>query len=1083
VGCSDIASMFCSLNQQLLSLLLFCGVFLAQARAGDLSQVDFNRDIRPILSDHCYQCHGPDENARVNELRFDKKDSAFGDIGGYAPFVVGDVANSEALRRINSEDPAERMPPPEAKIDLSDRERLLLQKWVEQGAEWQDHWAFEPPRQHESPRNTASDPWCKNKIDTFIKVRLDEEGLKPSARADRLVLLRRAYLDLTGLPPSPEEVEAFADNRPDAYERVVDKLLASDACAERLTMEWLDLSRYADSHGLHADGERNSWPWRDWVIKAFAQNMKYDEFVTWQLAGDLLPHPSQDQILATAFLRNHPMTGEGGVIDEEARWNNVFDRVETVSTSMLGLTMKCSRCHDHKFDPLKQSEYYQLAAFFNNVRELGMTGDDGDYGPLLYLTDPVAKLRLAELDETLKAADAKLVRLREQARESQIGSEVPQVSPPEPLWHQPFDELVDGKPVEKGETPKWLDGKEGAVAKLPPEFVDGIKHKAASIAGEFGSIDISGLRHFDVPDPFSAAIWVKPKPHMKGKPKKSRLLLGNAGHKNEKWRGWEFFIDLDDRLALTFVHGLPQDRILVRSVGPITNDQWSHVAFAYGGTGQADSIALYLNGQPLEVQVIDDELVRTMLPVTGSATVDDERPLSVGRSRRQFEGDFGIYDGALDELFLWDKELTAFEIGKLYNGYGHGNPVKPSAQQQFEHLLARHNDAFIATAANRRALLATRVSVLSEAPAVMVMREMPEPRETHLLKRGAYDQPGETVRPNVPLIVGKLTDSDRKDRLGLARWLFSEDNPLTARVTVNRYWQMLMGQGLVGTAHDFGLQGDYPTHPELLDDLAVRFRKSGWDVRWLLREIVTSAAYQQSSKIVGVEAEAATLNDPKNRLLWRSNSSRLPFEMIRDCALVAAELLEDKVGGPSVKPYQPPGLWEEKSSFSQALLTYVQDHGEKLYRRGMYTFIRRTSPPPSMTIFDAPNRSECLVRREVTNTPLQALVLLNDPQYIEASRVLAQKLLTKETGIDDCINEAFLRLTSRPATSEESKVLRDLFERMTARFERDNSAATKLLAVGEYKSVELDDDSRNELAALTVVTNTIMNYDAFYMRR
>ncbi|MEO1497855.1 MAG: DUF1553 domain-containing protein [Planctomycetota bacterium] len=1073
--------------------------------AEPVHEVSFGKDVLPILSEHCFTCHGPDEAARSTELRFDQRESALADLGGYTAIVPGDPDESEAIRRIFSDDPYEVMPPPEAKMDLTPEAKQVLVDWVRSGADWESHWAFEPPRR---PDVAAPLPEA---IDTLVRSRLEREGLTPSPRADRATLARRVSLALTGLPPTPAKVEAFvADDSEDAYARFVDGLLDSDACAEWLALEWMDVGRYADSHGLHADGSRTSWPWRDWVINAFRDNLPYDQFLTWQIAGDLLPGATREQILATAFLRNHPMTGEGGVIDEEFRWNYVFDRVETTGTAVLGLTMQCARCHDHKFDPISQREYFEFAAFFNNVRELGMTGDDGDYSPLLALPDTQTENRQSALARAIRECDAEFDGLREShARDALAsGKQLEGVSPPTPHRHVAFEKMADqplaaennadGTPEEPTQS---VDGLVFVTAKAPESFVDGVVGRAARIDGDYGYLELADTGLIDVADPLSLCVWVRPEPQPESATKSARVLAGTAGDKNQLWRGWEFYLDTDERLALSLISTMPSEKILVKTETAVAFDRWTHVGFSYDGSGRASGVRLYVDGRPATTRVMDDHLPRSILPVEYKPgyPADPARHVQLGRSHRKFTGDNGVYLGAFDELRVYDTRLTDAEIAAVYDD--ESPAAAPSAiddltvRQLREHDLVRNNETYASVDRDRRSLLAMATELLSGVPHVMVVEETPGLRQTRVLKRGEYTQPGEVVEPDAPAVVGGFPEDLPRNRLGLARWMFSDDNPLAARVAVNRYWQFLFSVGLVETPQDFGLQGSRPTQPELLDLLAVEFRESDWDLRRLLRSIVLSETYQQSSVAVRPTPVAAEPNgnqtasaspasvDPGNRLLWRGPTRRMKAEALRDSALAASGLLVRKTGGPSVRPYQPEGLWIEKSNFSQELLRYVPGEGDSLYRRSMYTFLRRTSPPPSMSTFDAPNRSTCVVQREATNTPLQALVLLNDPQFVEAARVLAERVALAEDAPDEQIAEVFGRLAGRTPSAAEADALSDFYEASRVRYEASPEAAAKLLSVGAHERLTGDEHADADVAALTLVASTVMNYDAFYMER
>ena len=1090
------------------------GSVLAAEAIGD-ERPDFNRDVRPILSDKCYKCHGPDENQRQAELRLDQQEVALADRGGYAAILPGDPDESELIRRIFSDDPDEQMPPVESKLSLSDVEKETLRRWIASGAAWADHWAFIPATAAAPPATES--PWCRNDIDRFILAKLASLGLQPSPEAERARLLRRVTVDLTGLPPTIDQIDAFlADDSPAAYEAVVDRLLASEAHAERLALDWMDLARYADSHGLHADGWRNMWPWRDWVIRAFQENMPYDQFVTWQIAGDMLPRASRDQILATAFHRNHPMTAEGGVIDEEFRLYYVFDRLETTATAFLGLTMQCSRCHDHKFDPIEQREYYQLAAFFNNVRELGMTGDDGNFGPLLPTPTPEAQQQLAELDRKIAAAEQALADIGQQAQQEfqagqenklneianraaesaaltagrrfllDSGAKRPKKDETNQAEAEEKSEATEQPPAAEAVTElfHWvLDNDEIATTDEQPDFIDAVDGQGVQISSEYGFLSLEGQGHFDSAEPFTAAVWVRPEQSLEDvNPSDLRSLLATAGAKNQMWRGWEFNLDGKNQLVLQLIHGRPSNLIDVRSEAAVPIGRWTHVGFSYDGSGRARGVRLFINGQSVDTTIVDDRLTKSILPVQHATEFpyDPERAIRVGKSYRQFFGEFGIYRGGVDDIRIFRSALTRLEMASLFNSYKTESAANFDATHDlcFEQWLHREHAAYGQAEARLRALRKERFQLSSTIPTVMVMTEMRRPRETHVLFRGEYNQPRDRVQPATPAAVLSFPEQLPPNRLGLSQWLFHPDNPLTARVTVNRYWQLLFGQGLVRTPHDFGVQGARPTHPELLDWLSLTFRQSGWNLRALLKQMVMSSTYRQSS----VQRSEHHAKDPGNLFLARSPSYRWPAEIIRDQALAASGLLVRRVGGPSVKPYQPAGLWAEKNNFSQYLLKYQADSGEKLYRRSLYTFIRRTSPHPAMITLDAPNRSVCIVKREVTNTPLQALVLMNDPQFVEAARMMAQRL-QKEGGetLAARITLAIRLLTGRFPRDREIKIFEELYAQQLEFFSRNPAAAESLLAVGAHPSDPALDATVT--AALTLVANTLMNYDEFYMKR
>ena len=1026
-------------------------------------RVDYNFHIKPLLSDRCYACHGPDDNARQGDLKLYTQEGAFHSAlqsGGRA-IVPGRPGRSGIMKRIASSDPAFMMPPPESNLTLSKYEIALIEQWIDQGAEWKPHWAFTPPSSPEVPTVQQSD-WPVNDIDRFILAKLERENLQPSHEADQERLLRRVTFDLTGLPPTLKEIDAFlADDRPDAYERVVDRLLASEGYGERMATEWMDLARYADSHGYHADGIRTMWPWRDWVIQAFNDNMPYDQFVTWQLAGDLLPEATPEQKLATGFNRNHPMTAEGGIIDEEYRIEYVVDRTNTTARAFLGLTIECARCHDHKFDPISQAEYFQLSAFFNNVKELGMTGDDGNAGPLLMLPSADETATIEDLRDRITALEQAL---KERTREVQasglhIGSALPTHALSRDLAaHIPLDEL------DETHTPNIVKGGTDADVLGDLEIIDGPVNGAIRLDHDYDYLQLTETGAFERTDPFTISLWIHP--DTMGHYAK---ILGNAFHKNIYWRGWELYLDSLNHLSTRLIHALPHNYLHVRTIDQIPTNTWTHVTLTYDGSSRSDGLRLYVQGQQAHTAIEYDRLYKSILPVDGLYKIT-ERPIRVGRSYRAFGGDDGIFTGNMDDLRIYTRTLTDSEIAQL------AHVAEPTDELEiylhhydgvYQQLLQQVHEA-------RRMEQAAVADVLE----VMVMEEMATPRTTYVLERGMYDQPREAVEPGIPKVLGPIPENLPPGRLGLAQWLFSPDQPLTARVTVNRYWLMLFGQGLVVTPEDFGNQGALPSHPALLDYLATFFRDSGWNVKALLKTMAMSATYRQSS----VASPMLHTRDPANILLARGPRYRLPAEMIRDNALAASGLLVEQIGGPSVKPYQPPGLWIEKGNFSQFLLHYKQDSGDELYRRSLYTFIRRTSPPPSMLVFDAPDRTTCFVRRQNTNTPLQALVLLNDPQYVEASRVLAERM-QREGGdsLDQQITHGFRLAAGRFPQSNEIGLLADLFEEEKNRFAINPADMDSLFSVGEYERDPQFD--KTTTAALTMVAQVILNHDETYTKR
>ncbi|MEM9259007.1 MAG: DUF1549 domain-containing protein, partial [Bacteroidota bacterium] len=851
---------------------------------------------------------------------------------------------SEAILRMISDDPERVMPIPESNIKVTPREVALLYRWIEQGAEWKDHWAFLPIVAPAAvPNNPTAYP-AANEIDYFLNARLNQEGLAANERADPERLLRRLYLDLTGLPPSPEQLDAWlAQPTDENYALIVEQLLASDAHAERLATEWLDLARYADSHGMHTDGYRLSYPYRDWVIQALRDNMPFDQFVREQLAGDLLPDPSQDQLVASAFNRMHPMTAEGGVIDEEMRLSYVFDRVNTVATGLLGLTMDCSRCHDHKFDPIGQAEYYGFSAFFNNFRELGMGPNDGNIGPTIFLTDSLTRQRLKHLRAELKelAPDRSLPTIDSATLATFLAKE--RVQPPAPDGHYPFDAIKAGEELK-------VDGRALATPSVTIT-ADSVRGQVLCIDHPYDDVWLEqGVGQYRTVDPFTISIHAKTS---KLDSALNQTLVGTAGYKADLYQGVDIYLDGESHLNFRLIKALADDYLHVRSQAPLDTGRWHHVTVTYDGTGHAAGMQLYHDGLAIAQTIEMDDLQGEIFPTEHVRWMKKGTPRvhRVAQAYRGQSGENGIFQGWLDDLRFYDQELTPLEVARL-----HDAKASITGKLARDHL-GRLDTARQGAFTRFRARKALQIGLQDTLTRFMASAEMEVPRATYLLDRGSYDAPREQVFPTTPAEVLPFPTDLPTNRLGLTEWLFHRDHPLTARVAVNRYWQLIFGRGIVNTPHDFGAQGGLPSHPALLDYLATTFRKSGWNIRALIRSMVLSDAYQRSSNASPEQREA----DPENRLLARGPSGRMPAEMIRDNALAASGLLVSKTGGPSVRPYQPAGLWLQSSNFTEILREYTQDHGEDLYRRSLYTFLKRTSPPPFLTNFDGASRQICVV--------------------------------------------------------------------------------------------------------------------------
>jgi hypothetical protein len=1042
----------------ILALLAFSRPMFAAA-----GEVSFNSQVRPIFSDRCLSCHGPDEKNRKAKLRLDTADGGvFREKSGKFVVKPGSPDQSELYKRLVSKDPDEKMPPPESNLSVSDPEIAQIRAWIEQGAKWEKHWAFIPPRTTTLPEVKDS-KWPRNEIDRFVLARIEKAGLKPAAEATRERFLRRVSFDLTGLPPTIEQLDAFlADNSANAYERVVDQLLASKAYGERMTIDWLDLARYSDTHGYQADRYRAMWPWRDWVIKAFNENMPYDQFVTWQLAGDLLPNPTKEQILATGFNRHHMQTEEGGSVEEEFRVSYVVDRVDTMGTAFLALTFECSRCHDHKFDPILQKDFYSMFSFFNNIDESGQSSyfTDSMPVPTLLLSNDDQDKKLAELTSTLRMKESQAAALKQNARgafEAWL-----QNRPKEPVLNGmvasfSFEEIKDNKVANDANSGK------PAAASESPQLVEGYRGKAASLNGENGFV-LNGIGEFSRVDPFSVSVWVRT-PVI---PKRAAIFHRSSAALDAASRGYEMLIE-SGRVSVGLHHMWPGNAMKVMSKSILPTNEWVHLVITYDGSSRAAGLKLYWNGAETQTDVVRDNLWKDITYERGNPQ------LTIGYRFR----DNGFRDGLVDEFKVFDRTLSAIEIEHLHGstalGGGLSAETLSDAQRErlFPYYLANFNPLYRKYLADLHDLRAEQSRLINPIPEVMAMHEMAKPRPAFILKRGAYDAPGDPVTMNTPSAILPFKPEYPRNRLGLAQWIFEKDNPLTARVAANRLWQQMFGRGIVATSDNFGSQGELPTHPELLDWLANDLRDHNWDIKRFLKQIALSATYRQSS--TGNPESSAV--DPENKLLARMPAYRLSAEMLRDNALASSGLLVEKIGGAPVKPYQPEGLWEEKSG-----ARYDRDKGDGLYRRSLYTFWKRTSPPPTMVSFGAAERNVCIVRRQVTSTPLQSLMLLNDPQLTEASRFLAERMF-KNGGstIESRISYLFRLLTSRNPKGNELAVLKKIYSEQHDLFAKNEQESIRLLTVGE----KANDPSIPpiDLAAGSVVASALLNFDETIIKR
>ncbi|NHE57168.1 DUF1553 domain-containing protein [Cyclobacterium plantarum] len=1034
--------------------------------------IDFNYHVKPILSDKCFACHGPDAANQEADLRLDIEEFALASLksnSGHYAIVPGKPGKSKLVDRIFSGDKELVMPPPESNLSLSTEEKAILTKWIEQGAEYKPHWSFIPPASPKIPE-VENKEWANNEIDHFVGSSLQKSGLPPSEKAAKEILIRRLSFDLTGLPPSLEEIERFvADNSSNAYEKLVDRLLASPAYGERMAADWMDVARYADSDGYLDDKHRDFSPYRDWVIEAFNQNMPYDQFVTWQLAGDLIENPSQESILATAFNRLHKRNSEAGIVFEEYRAEYVADRTNTVGKAILGLSMECARCHDHKYDPISQKEYYEFSAFFNSTNEIGTAvyGPGQVPGPSLLLTSEEQDNILNYIDNELQTGQS---RLRELENKSSKDLET-WLAGPESNAASIQQGLKKGLQVAydfdnlRPEANQKVFKSPGLVPQTAPAIIrePDIREGANGVfINDFTTLSLPDkVGWFDQTDPFTVSLSVYPDTLYK-----EAVLFTHCEDIRLGLKGYSLFLE-DNKLNFIMAFSWPSNALQVKSKEPIPVKKWSDISITYDGMGKAAGIGLYVDGKKVPVTVEADHIYKSILFEPDIHTYGFRGfVLGVRDKMKTF------LNGGLDELKIYDRALTGLEILHAADpkkardvidkpGEGRNNEILQQHFFQTQNAESRQLKSELLQLRKRRAENTTDI------PEIMVMGDLPEPRPTYILDRGLYSAPTEEVFPDIPKAVLPYDQDLPQNRLGLAKWLFAPENPLPSRVFVNRIWQMHFGNGLVKTPDDFGNQGSMPTHPELLDWLAINFRESGWDIKKMHKLIVMSATYQQSSKTRPELQE----KDPDNELLARGPSFRMTAEMIRDNALAISGLLVPKIGGESTYPYQPEGLWDEISTKSWRY-RYQQEPGEGLYRRSLYTIWKRTSGPPSMMIFDVGDRAECKVRRTETSTPLQALVLLNDPQFVEAARVTAEKLISNYPPDNQLVN-AFQLSTGRQPDEQELQIIREFHREERERFAKNKAETLAYLSTGSHATDPSLDPV--QVAALATVINGIMN--------
>jgi len=1027
-----------------------------------VAAINFDRQIRPILSENCFACHGPDEQARKAKLRLDLRNEALKAAKSGAPAIAPkSPETSELLKRIRSTDPEEVMPPPKTGKKLSRAQMDALTQWIQEGAPYAVQWALVAPQTPPRPKVKLR-AWPREELDYFILARLEKEGLKPSREASRVRWLRRVTYDLLGLPPAPEEADAFlADTKSGAYERVVERLLASPHFGERLAVPWLDAARYADSYGYQSDQLSPTWPFRDWVVQAFNENLPFDEFIIEQLAGDLLPNPTRRQRLATAFNRLHRQTNEGGSIEEEWRTEYVSDRVHTFGTTFLGLTLECARCHDHKYDPITMRDYYSLSSFFNSIDEAGLYNDANRVPtPSLLLPTPEQESVMKTTESAWRASVSRVAQLEQEraaaftAWRQTLGAPL---ASPGLLGYFPLDELLPTNRLSNLADTNALGSTARANVLAP-----GHAGQALEFTGDDAAVfPAKGIDAFRPWDAYTVSFWL----HLPGGLTNAVVFHCTDGT-DVGFHGVELTLG-QGRLFFVLKRFWPGNAIAVRTRAVVKANEWTQLTVSYDGSNRAEGMRLFQNGQPLETEIVRNHLFRN--PGNGGSG------LSFGQRFRSA----GLKGGRVDDVRIFRRVLAPVEVMELFDGRALAAALE---QSNVDTLRAYYLAAIDPVAAEARGRMQEAVQKYHNAREpvfeTMIMEELPAPRPTYVLARGQYDAPKTEERRvgrSTPAALPPMPPGVASNRLGLARWLTRPDHPLTARVAVNRYWQMIFGRGLVSTTENLGMQGATPTHPELLDFLARDFIDSGWNVKEFLRKLVLSATYRQDSTLRPLLRE----RDPENRLWARGPSFRLPAEMIRDTALAASGLLNRELGGPPVSPYQPGDLWRESNSMSPA---YRQSVGESLYRRSLYTVWKRTAPMPNMLAFDAPSREVCVVKRSNTGTPQQAYVLLNDPQFVEAARVLAEHALRhSDSSVEGRIRFAFRRLTGRDPEKQERQLLQQALLEQQRTFAQEPERATKLLQTGARK-VEGTPDAVT-LAAFTSLAQLILNLDATVWKR
>jgi len=1046
--------------------LFFSLPFFFSSAFAQQGKINFNRDIRPILSSKCFHCHGPSDKSRKAKLRLDLEKSAFSERDGIQAIAPGSLDDSEMWHRILSDDPEEVMPPPETKKPLTKNEISLIKGWIADGAKWEDHWSYTSIKEPTLPEISNPD-WCRNPIDHFVLRNLDQRGLKPSPEADRRTLVRRLYLDLTGLPPTPSDINEFLnDKTPESYDRLVDRLLASDGYAERMALVWMDASRYGDTSVFHDDGPRTMWPWRDWVLNAYKNNMPFDQFTVEQLAGDLLPESTMTQKIASGFNRNHSTTDEGGAIAEEFRVEYVVDRVKTTANVWMGLTMECAQCHSHMYDPISHEEYFSFYAFFNNNADPGMQTRRGNQAPVVNVESSEQLKKKAELEKKKDEISKRQDQRKKEAQKAfddwseeqflSAGEKKTPIAPSGLICHLPLDSFEKNltPDIARNTSDCRLHGKAKPIVNA--KFNGGLK-----IEGN-GFVEAKGFRDPSWNKPFSYGCWIKTSNGNQGGAIFAKMDEGN------NYRGFDLWLQ-NGKPGAHIIHKWQDNAVKVVGKKKIEAKKWQHIFVTYDGSGRAAGTRVFLNGEKLDHTVEADGL---------TATIATVKPFRLGRRFNT-----SITNGVeIDDVRFYDRELTSIEVQSLFGSdtitpllaIAPADRTPAQTKTLLDHYLHSLDKPFRALGKEKDKLTGELAALSKNKITSMIMADNPanKMRKTYLLMRGQYSSPDKSkeFKPNTPSFLPAMKNDLPKTRLGLAKWIVDPEHPLTARVAANRHWQTIFGRGLTNTPSDFGSQGNWPTHPDLINWLANDFRKNGWNVKRAIKQLVTSATYRQSS-VIRPEHIA---KDPVNLYHARAPRFRIMGEFVRDNALAISGLLKHQLGGAGVKPYQPPGLWVEVSLNGGR--KFIRDKGEKLYRRSMYTYWKRSSPQPALTAFDTPSREVCVLQRQRTNTPMQALVTLNDDQFVEAARHFARRILSSEKKtFTDKMNFAFEWATGRPADQLRINILKEFYEEQSKVFKDDPKRADELLSIGESPRDEKLDPY--EHATWTLLASMILNLD------